>query len=1537
MRLGKEAPTRNIVDVRQQTETNTATKRNLGEPGYATIEDRAVDMESAIESMGTSPDHRESAFPGSYQRPDRGAFVARPLNLMGGGLAPAESNNDDMDSFIMAAAETDNGASADSILDSIIGQTTEPDAGRPVDPEAAPSPGLGTTIGQTLGDVFYRAPQTGIRNAVQETINLVGELGNQLSELSDGTILDFAGRPVYQNGQWFPDVVADVTMPQLADTSQPVTTIGKVEKSLVQFVTSFALAGKFLKGIKAVGQAPAAIRATTQGFLAAFAGFDGHEERLSNLLTQSENPAFNNMVTQFLAASEEDTELEGRLKAGIEEMGFGLAAEGFVQALRALRSARRAKEQTGAKTFEEAARKMEAGESDIALRAENEPADKIDEMLGSTSDELVVKPRSRSPRVYHGTTQIFDQFDPSKRGTASLGEDAEEGFFFTTNPQTAEEYTRLMQVTDDDLYSATDVDFWKDEMSPEDFSKYEDLVRQYNETESEDVATQIKDLLTPYTAPGANIRPSYVELENPKIIEDDTRTGTLEGRKELIVEAKKAGHDGVIIKNTQDIGSRGDETEDLYIVFNEKSIKPAFNAPPGVIRDDLMSTTGEATAGMSPVQYGETTVHVNFAKMDTIDDVRATLDEIVSTGKVTETTAGVPVTSQISSLSDEQISALPKAQQDQYKFYIGKRRELVNEWNKTDVADPNIEDIDRRIRNLDAKMEATLKAELTGTARPGPRTGTGPAAPGTSRRPPTPGAAPRAPRVGRQAQAPDWDDATVPGAQQTWDMLIASRDARKARGSVDPLSANKQEALRVMWLSASNKLAEVIQTAKNAPTSENLFAFRKMLNTFGLINNEVRGIRQETGRAVNIWRKPDRIPMRRMKEIEEALERTGGITDNKDLLDKMAAHLTDPQGGGALALSNMAIAANRYGTVRALRSFWTLGLLTNWKTHEVNAISNTFTMFQMVAERAAAAQYSRMTGQVDGVAPGEAAAMLRGMWDNLWDAFTNAGRTFRTGEGGGAFQKVEMPFHHDVFEDPNTALKKFTNTAMWYWGGIGRGLQATDEFFKTLNHGAAVNAQIYRKVYNDMQQGKINEAQFASEVTRLKNEVPEDILLKAEDYARYSTFTKEPGKHTKRLARFLNGLPGGRYVVPFINTPSNLFQMAIERTPFVVFQKQFRDAIVRGGSDEAIAMTKLTMGMTIMSMGIAKTFDGEITGSGPPFWSKEYAQWKATGKQPYSIKVGDRWVSYNRFDPMGIVLGFGADLGEKLQYMDEQEGEDIGEWMNLAAGVTFSLAAQITSKSYMQSVSGLFDAINDPNMSAASFVSQFAGSFIPSGVGEVARQTDPVQRESYNFITKWKSRIPGMSKTLEPKLDMWAREIRHGTGQPFVDAVNPFYVTKENYMPIDQEFELQGWAIPPTIKNMTVDGAQISLRSKPKVRNFMLTTERQTQPSQMGDVAGAQKLIKKYGDYSMVDLMNMIVTGNHPLYRRYMEKTDGPDGSKVDMLKTIKRDYYEAAKEAALAKFPELQLDIINAQAKKAEQARDVQARRSRERFGDTQ
>jgi hypothetical protein len=118
---------------------------------------------------------------------------------------------------------------------------------------------------------------------------------------------------------------------------------GKLTQGVSQFITSFIGAGKITAPIKALqggGYALAAGRGAVNSALGSFVGFDPQEDRLSNLLV--EFPALRNPVTEYLAADENDGEIEGRFKNALEDLSLGALAEPLIVTVRALRSARKA-------------------------------------------------------------------------------------------------------------------------------------------------------------------------------------------------------------------------------------------------------------------------------------------------------------------------------------------------------------------------------------------------------------------------------------------------------------------------------------------------------------------------------------------------------------------------------------------------------------------------------------------------------------------------------------------------------------------------------------------------------------------------------------------------------------------------------------------------------------------------------------------------------------------------------------------------------------------------------------------------------------------------------------------------------------------------------------------------------------------------------------------------------------------------------------------------------------------------------------------
>lgn len=116
------------------------------------------------------------------------------------------------------------------------------------------------------------------------------------------------------------------------------------------FIPLFGLAGRAGAAAKAGSVTQKALtttvpRAAIAGATTDFTFFNGQEARLSNLIQQV--PELQNPVTEFLAYDGEESELEGRMKNVLEGLGLEAVAGVFIKSLKAMKKARKVKEETG--------------------------------------------------------------------------------------------------------------------------------------------------------------------------------------------------------------------------------------------------------------------------------------------------------------------------------------------------------------------------------------------------------------------------------------------------------------------------------------------------------------------------------------------------------------------------------------------------------------------------------------------------------------------------------------------------------------------------------------------------------------------------------------------------------------------------------------------------------------------------------------------------------------------------------------------------------------------------------------------------------------------------------------------------------------------------------------------------------------------------------------------------------------------------------------------------------------------------------------
>lgn len=355
-----------------------------------------------------------------------------------------------------------------------------------------------------------------------------------------------------------------------------------------------------------------------------------------------------------------------------------------------------------------------------------------------------------------------------------------------------------------------------------------------------------------------------------------------------------------------------------------------------------------------------------------------------------------------------------------------------------------------------------------------------------------------------------------------------------------------------------------------------------------------------------------------------------------------------------------------------------------------------------------------------------------------------------------------------------------------YLGGFirtpSKALVAADALFKNINYQAALRQGAYRMA---KQSGKKGAAMKAVMAELLDNPTKE-LMDFAGDMAKYRLFQKDPDKITAAVMKLRGGIDikGFRpieLVVPFVQTPVNVAKYGLERSPAGIVK-----VITQKGGNRADAIARTFIGGTAAAA-IAFFFaEGKIVGA-PPRQKAERDAFYRTGKVPYSVKIGDTWYSYQRLEPFNQIFGQIAMVQELIK---EDPDADVGQ---MVAKVATGIGQNFVSQTYMQGISNLLDAIEDPERYSSNFMNNFGRMLVPSGVQQITRAMDPTIREVTNPAEAFMSGVPGASKFLAPKRDAFGQPIKRGgaifapeTGNPLASFI-PYKASKDAMNSFEQE------------------------------------------------------------------------------------------------------------------------------------------------------
>ena len=644
-----------------------------------------------------------------------------------------------------------------------------------------------------------------------------------------------------------------------------------------------------------------------------------------------------------------------------------------------------------------------------------------------------------------------------------------------------------------------------------------------------------------------------------------------------------------------------------------------------------------------------------------------------------------------------------------------------------------------------------------------------------------------------------------------------------------------------------------------------------------------------------------------------------------------------------------AVGLARNGGNNKVIGYWMNSILSGPTTHMVNIASGVLTTAFLPMERALG---QLLTGNLE--AAGREVAKYGYMFEAFNDSLSAAKLTLKQGEN---VLDSSVMVRDDLKAGIISTIDENVDDAVsasqkWITGIINtpsRFLAAEDEFFKQLNYRAEVKAGLYDEavrrglrgdeaavfvadsfekvtkngqLYNeknllqraDVEAKRLNldplntpdqYQRFVKEfMAKNFDKQFADIAEKGLGQAREATFTTPLTKDRggviavgRSANKAVNELPILRFVLPFIRTPANLLDFFFKRlapaeATSMLFRKTRRDLLSSDPQVRAEFVGRMATG-TMMVSGAAMLYaSGRLTGSGPRDPSRR-ALLEEAGWQPYSILVGDKYVSYRRLDPFAGFLAVAADFAEGSSYAEEESDDEI---RTSFAGLVFAAAQFNKNRSFFQGISNLLSAASEPERFGPGLAEQYAGSLVPSFLAQLKPAFgDSEIREVRGFVDAMRNRIPGLAEGLEGRRNIFGENITRPTG-PL--AIDPFPYTEVKEDVISEEL------------------MKIGMRngiSRPRVRKNGLdltnytNSKGQTAYDRWQELHGKVKLKGK----TMRDAMSRLIRSRD--YQRLTEESNSNYNSpRAEALRRLVSRYRAEAYQQLIREFDDLRTDDVN-------------------------
>jgi hypothetical protein len=442
----------------------------------------------------------------------------------------------------------------------------------------------------------------------------------------------------------------------------------------------------------------------------------------------------------------------------------------------------------------------------------------------------------------------------------------------------------------------------------------------------------------------------------------------------------------------------------------------------------------------------------------------------------------------------------------------------------------------------------------------------------------------------------------------------------------------------------------------------------------------------------------------------------------------------------------------------ALRDYWYAAVLSGLRTqvdngaNVFNGFLNTAMFATMAKKDAGFIAYSSLKGLAEGI---------QDFWPILWKGELFRSANFNPDQPGSALEGLGES-------------RKLFAKGISQWKYVGRLINALDHI-NALMSDATAKAYALRKLYGtevarqyltpSPEVVAVARARAIAEGTRpelvnkrtreiIQENLPVEILLTAKEIREMSTFTETPQGLLGSLYRGLDQAAQGKTLYKvlsgtnFLRFAANSANEILNFALPVALYRWYQSAPGRSEGDYGLKfsesrrdliLAKATFG-TALGIFAGALFLGDddkeedrnmdITGSFKSLDPNKRKQLLSEGRQPYSIRFGNTYVSYRQMGFGGVLATIGELRDRQLFSPDKWSQENIVDKVLDGAAAGMFIVKDSTAISGLTELLGFanaykYDTDEFIEKSFPRYVSRLAGSLVPNILKEVDAWSDP--------------------------------------------------------------------------------------------------------------------------------------------------------------------------------------------------------------------